>query len=102
MISKQGILAVYEALDAAGKQTFEQAYAATYRPAKEIMHEIYDEVASGNEIRSVVMAGERLETCPMGTIDGTEMWKVGAKVRARPRRAEDARCTRSPPASTSA
>jgi ketol-acid reductoisomerase len=83
MISKQGILAVYEALDAAGKKVFEQAYAATYRPAKEIMLEIYQEVASGNEIRGVVMAGERLREWPMSTIDGTQMWKVGAKVRAR-------------------
>src|SRR5262245_22518743 len=51
-ISKQGILAVYESLDTAGKKSFEQAYAASYGPAKEIMREIYDEVASGNEIRS--------------------------------------------------
>ncbi len=82
-ISKHGIRAVYEGLDAAGKQTFEQAYAASYGPAKEIMLEIYDEVASGNEIRSVVMAGERLQRVPMSTIDGTQMWKVGQKVRAR-------------------
>ena len=32
-ISKQGILAVYEGLDAAGKQEFEAAYAATYPAA---------------------------------------------------------------------
>jgi ketol-acid reductoisomerase len=82
-ISKQGILAVYEQLDAAGKKTFEQAYAASYRPAKEIMLEIYQEVASGNEIRSVVLAGARLAEWPMSTIDGTQMWKVGQSVRAR-------------------
>jgi ketol-acid reductoisomerase len=82
-ISKQGILAVYESLDAAGKQVFEQAYAASYGPAKEIMLEIYQEVASNNEIRSVVMAGERLQKVPMSTIDGTKTWKVGQKVRAR-------------------
>ena len=82
-ISKHGILAVYEQLDAAGKKTFEQAYAASYGPAKEIMLEIYQEVASGNEIRSVVLAGERLRKQPMSTIDGTQMWKVGQKVRAR-------------------
>src|SRR5262245_31156689 len=35
-ISKQGILAVYEGLDAAGKTTFEEAYAATYPAAREI------------------------------------------------------------------
>jgi ketol-acid reductoisomerase len=80
-ISKQGILAVYEGLDAAGKQTFEQAYAATYPAAREVMEEIYDEVSSGNEIRGVVLAGERLKKRPMGKIDGTETWKVGAEVR---------------------
>ncbi len=83
IISKQGILALYESLDAAGKKTFEQAYAASYGPAKEIMLEIYQEVASGNEIRGVVMAGDRLRKQPMSKIDGTQMWKVGQKVRAR-------------------
>jgi ketol-acid reductoisomerase len=81
-ISKQGILAVYEGLDAAGKATFEEAYAATYPAAREIMEEIYDEVSSGNEIRGVVLAGERLKKRPMGTIDATETWQVGARVRA--------------------
>jgi ketol-acid reductoisomerase len=83
IISKQGIVALYESLDAAGKKTFEQAYAASYGPAKEIMLEIYQEVASGNEIRGVVMAGDRLRKQPMSKIDGTQMWKVGQKVRAR-------------------
>jgi len=82
-ISKQGILAVYEGLDAAGKKTFEQAYAASYPAAREVMQEIYDEVSSGNEIRGVVLAGERLKKRPMGKIDGTEAWKVGATVRAK-------------------
>jgi ketol-acid reductoisomerase len=86
-ISRQGILAVYEGLDAAGKASFESAYAATYPTAREVLLEIYDEVSSGNEIRGVVMAGERLKKRPMGKIDGTETWKVGAKVRAR--RVED-------------
>lgn len=82
-ISKHGILAVYEGLDDAGKKVFEQAYAASYGPAKEVMLEIYEEVASGNEIESVVMAGKRLQRFPMSKIDGTETWSVGAKVRAR-------------------
>ncbi len=86
-ISKRGILAVYEGLDAAGKGEFEKAYAAAYLPAKEILAEIYDEVSSGNEIRGVVLAGNRLQTYPMGKIDGTETWKVGAAVRAK--RVED-------------
>lgn len=82
-ISKQGILPLYEGLDANGKAGFEQAYAATYPTARELLEEIYDEVSSGNEIRSVVMAGERLKRRPIGKIDRTETWKVGERVRAR-------------------
>jgi ketol-acid reductoisomerase len=87
IISKKGIQAVYEGLDAAGKAEFEKAYSASYLPAKEILQEIYDDVSSGNEIRSVVLAGTRLKKFPMGKIDGTETWKVGEKVRAK--RVED-------------
>ncbi|HMN27928.1 MAG TPA: undecaprenyl diphosphate synthase family protein, partial [Caldilineaceae bacterium] len=46
-ISKDGILAVYESLDAAGQEEFRQAYSAAYHPAFEILLEIYEEVASG-------------------------------------------------------
>jgi len=82
IISKKGMLAVYEGLDAAGKAEFETAYAATHPAAREILDEIYDDVSTGNEIRSVNLAGERLKRRPMGKIDGTETWTVGAKVRA--------------------
>jgi ketol-acid reductoisomerase len=82
-ISRNGILAVYEALGTAEKTSFEQAYAAAYPAAREIIEEMYDEVSSGNEIRSVVLAGERLKRRPMGTIDQTETWRVGATVRKR-------------------
>jgi ketol-acid reductoisomerase len=83
IISKQGLLAVYEAVGADGRGSFEAAYAAAYPAVHQILSEIYDEVSSGNEIRSVVLAGERLKTEPMGKIDGTEAWRVGQKVRAR-------------------
>src|SRR5688572_3872271 len=86
-ISKHGIKAVYDGLDAAGKAEFERAYAAVYPAAREIIAEIYDEVSSGNEIRSVNLAGKRFERFPMGKIDGTDMWKVGETVRAK--RVED-------------
>src|SRR5436190_21341373 len=86
-ISKRGIRAVYEGLDAAGKTEFEKAYTAAYPAAREVLAEIYDEVSSGNEIRGVVLAGDRLKKRPMGKIDGTETWKVGEKVRAK--RVED-------------
>ncbi|MEW6290077.1 MAG: ketol-acid reductoisomerase [Thermodesulfobacteriota bacterium] len=81
-ISHDGILAVYEKLDAKGKEIFERIYSLCYAPAFEMLLEIYDEVASGNEIRSVIMAGQRFKRFPMGKIDGTRMWQVGKKVRA--------------------
>lgn len=81
-ISHEGILAVYEKLDAEGREIFERVYSHCYDPAFEMLLEIYDEVASGNEIRSVIMAGQRFSRFPMGKIDGTRMWKVGEKVRA--------------------
>jgi ketol-acid reductoisomerase len=82
-ISKEGILKVYEDLNDADKKLFEQAYSASYIPAREICEEMYDEVASGNEIRSVIMAGSRHSEFPMGKIDNTFTWKVGAEVRAK-------------------
>lgn len=87
-ISTEGIRAVYEKMSAEDKKTFEVAYSASYMPSKEILQEIYDEVASGNEIRTVIMQGERIAKYPVGKIDGTDTWKVGEKVRAE--RDEDA------------
>jgi len=82
IISTQGIKAVYEGLNDEDKKVFQQAYSASYKPAKEILQEIYDEVASGNEIRTVIMHGERTEQFPVGKIDGTYTWQIGEKVRA--------------------
>ncbi|DBB07086.1 TPA: hypothetical protein ACH3X1_011669 [Trebouxia sp. C0004] len=82
-ISTQGMLAVYEKLDDAGKKTFKEAYAASHGPAMDICYEIYEDVASGNEIKSVVQAGDRFDRFPMGKIDQTYLWKeVGQRVRA--------------------
>merc|ERR1711957_22381 len=66
------------------KTTFEKAYSATYMPAKEILQEIYDEVKSGNEIRTVVMHGERLDKYPVGKIDGTFTWQIEEKIPLNP------------------
>jgi ketol-acid reductoisomerase len=82
IISRSGPRGVYEAVGADGRGSFETAYAAAYPAARILLEEIYDEVASGNEIRSVVLAGERLKRHPMGKIDGTETWRVGERVRA--------------------
>eukprot|EP00891_Asterochloris_glomerata_P009483 jgi/Astpho2/9483/fgenesh1_pm.00145_%23_22_t len=82
-VSTKGMLAVYEALDEEGKGIFKKAYAASHGPAMDVCLEIYEDVASGNEIKSVVQAGNRFSRFPMGKIDQTYMWKeVGQKVRA--------------------
>lgn len=73
---------MYNDLTPAQKKQFETAYSAAYLPSREILQEIYDEVASGNEIRSVIMHGDRLKEFPVGKIDGTYTWKVGERVRA--------------------
>ncbi|GJP54805.1 hypothetical protein CLOM_g13844 [Closterium sp. NIES-68] len=53
------MLAVYDSLSEEGKKEFETAYAASYHPAMDILLECYEDVACGNEIRSVVLAGRR-------------------------------------------
>ncbi len=81
IISRDGIKAVYDSLNDNEKKVFERAYSASYIPAKDIVLEIYDDVACGNEIRSVVNAGKRHAEFPMGKIDGTRPWQVGIEVR---------------------
>eukprot|EP00968_Pinguiococcus_pyrenoidosus_P020946 scaffold2618_cov240-Pinguiococcus_pyrenoidosus.AAC.9 len=81
-ISTEGILAVYEKFSGDDKVAFQKAYSHAYGPARDVLQEIYDEVASGNEIRSVVMHGDRFADFPMGKIGETYTWKVGEKVRA--------------------
>lgn len=70
-ISKQGILKVYNDLSVTDKVIFEKAYSAAYLPALEICAEMYDEVASGNEIKSVFMHGNRLNEFPIGKLTYT-------------------------------
>jgi ketol-acid reductoisomerase len=81
IISTKGIKAVYDGLNADDQKIFQTAYSASYKPSKEILQEIYDEVSSNNEIRTVIMHGKRLDKYPVGKIDGTDTWKVGEKVR---------------------
>jgi ketol-acid reductoisomerase len=83
LVSRHGLRAVYESLEDGEKETFRRAFTLAYHPAFDILLEIYDEVASGNEIRSVVMANARHKRYPMTKIDASEMWQVGAGVRAR-------------------
>ena len=79
-ISRAGIRGVYDSLSAADQTVFRKAYCAAYGPAMEILSEIYDEVASGNEIRSVISASARHDRFPMGEISTTEMWRVGRNI----------------------
>lgn len=81
-ISRSGFLGLYEAFSDKDKAVFRKAYGATYAACYETHTEVYQEVSSGNEIRSVILSGERMKTIPMGKIDNTVMWKVGEKVRA--------------------
>lgn len=89
-ISKHGLLGLYQRIQ--DKETFQKAYSAAYRPFQDILVECYDDVACGNEIRSVINAGKRFEKdankpfttgFPMGTIDSTRMWQVGKNVRSK-------------------
>ncbi len=82
VISKQGIIGLYNMFIAKDKEMFERAYSSAILPFYVLMNEIYDEVSSGNEINSVVMAGERLKEFGWTKIDGTRMWTVGKKVRS--------------------
>jgi ketol-acid reductoisomerase len=77
IISREGLDGLYRRLDEAGRAVFGRAYAAAYPVGLELVHEVYDEVASGNEIRSVIMAARRSARFPMGTIDQSVMWRAG-------------------------
>lgn len=82
-VSRHGLIGIDEHLDPQGRRDFRRAYDATYKVFKAVNAEIYDEVASGNEVRSVVMAASRFGQYPMTTIEGSPMWSVGAAVRSR-------------------
>jgi ketol-acid reductoisomerase len=86
VISQSGLKAVYEQLRSEEKTVFRSAYNATYHACREILEEIYDDVASGNEVRSVIQATRRHGTYPLRRIDATDMWVVGEKVRANTQR----------------
>lgn len=81
VISKKGIIGAYNIFSGYDKVLFERAYSSALLPYYILLQEIYDEVSSGNEICSVVMAGARLKKYGWTKIDGTRMWKVGEKVR---------------------
>lgn len=82
-ISASGMRAVREELTETQRAEFDRAYAASYRPARELIIEIYQEVFDGTETRSVILAGKRLEHTPMTPISGAPMWTVSERVHQR-------------------
>ncbi|WP_427888826.1 ketol-acid reductoisomerase [Kribbella sp. GL6] len=80
-ISNDGIAAVRSA--SGDEELFDRAYSAAYGPARDLVAEIYDEVADGTELRSVILAEQRLADRPMTEIGGSPMWSHSAAVHAR-------------------
>ncbi|RZU19496.1 ketol-acid reductoisomerase [Kribbella rubisoli] len=80
-ISNDGLVAVRAACG--DQDLFDRAYSAAYRPARDLVAEIYDEVADGTELRSVILAEQRLATRPMTEIGGSPMWSHSTEVHAR-------------------
>ncbi|MEJ7757316.1 MAG: hypothetical protein WKF83_14350 [Nocardioidaceae bacterium] len=68
-ISKRGLIGVYRELEKSEQRVFAEAYSAAYPAGRELFAEIYDEVASGNEIRSVVLAGARMQQFPLADVE---------------------------------
>lgn len=75
-ISERGLLDLYSKMNKNDKILFKTYYENGYVICKELFNEIYEEVKSGNEIRSVILNGDK----KMGKIDNSEMWKVGKKL----------------------
>jgi ketol-acid reductoisomerase len=82
-ISTHGLIGIDEHLDADGRRDFRRAYDSTYSAFRGLMAEIYEEVVSGNEIRSVVMSTNRLREFPFTNVQGSPMWSAGDEVRRR-------------------
>ncbi|MGH7765764.1 MAG: ketol-acid reductoisomerase, partial [Candidatus Dormibacteraceae bacterium] len=82
-ISRNGLIGFDEHLNSDGRRDFRRAYEASYAASKGVMAEVYDEVTSGNEVKSVVMAVARFGDYPMTNVEGSPMWRVGAEVRRR-------------------
>ncbi len=99
-ISHAGLRAVREELTPAGREVFDRAYSATYGPAREIVAEIYDEVADGTELRSVVLAERRLGAREMS---GSAVRRCGRRERRCGRAGPNGPClsSRSPPGCSS-
>jgi ketol-acid reductoisomerase len=78
-----GLQAVLAGFEGDARRTFDDAYCATYAAFTPLITELYDEVASGNEINSVCLSVRRVPEQPMAPVDGSRMWLVGREVRSR-------------------
>ena len=85
-ISKNGLLSIYIGMDDKNKLIFDEYYSKGYNISKPLFEEIYDEVKSGNEIKSVILNSKR----EMGGISNSKMWR-GCKNRDFLESVEDAR-----------
>ena len=82
-ISHHGLKGMYDKFSSSDKKIFSKWYSASYQPLYEVMSEVYEEVASGNEIRSVVLAKDRIERFGWTRVDGSSMWRKDKKIRAK-------------------
>lgn len=81
---KGGFQGVIEQIRAQGdEEEFARAYEASYGPSMDVLYEIYDSVASGQEIASVVDHGRRLKAFSMKSMAETPLWKTAETVRAK-------------------
>lgn len=78
-ISKKGLVGLYDSLDEKGKQSFTNAYNATFPQLKPLIQKIYRDVKSGREVGEVI--DDHNTNIPMTKVDGTPMWAVGKTVR---------------------
>lgn len=81
-ISTGGLRSLRSDFSNQDREIFDSAYSATYPSARELITEIYDEVEAGTELRSVILAGRRLQRTPMSAINRSPMWAVADRVRA--------------------
>lgn len=79
-ISHEGLQGVFERLGDGDRESLIAAYNASYPVLSQLIGKIYSDVSSGREIGEVVSDNQR--NVPMTIVDGTDMWRVGERVRS--------------------
>jgi ketol-acid reductoisomerase len=80
-ISHEGLLGILDELDEGGREEFAKAYNTAYPVLERLISKIYTDVSSTREIAEVV--DDNANDMPMTQVDGTDMWRVGERVRAK-------------------